>query len=283
MKKNLLMGMVGLGAMALCITGVKAETLDLTNVSETGQNVTVGEVDVPVYSVDITWGDMTFDYKYNEVTRKYGWREQITCEKLEGGNSSHFYNSELKLYSDNACEKELDYNNMSYEDVVNSGAYYSVEKDYSAGTIEIIDNSVNGKVQPSISWSSEQNYDFVDANFYYEGTVTRCALLNNLNLFNYLVDNNIPFYTDVKCTLEGNAVLGTFDPDNDKYYYKENGGGWVKLEGNVLTENTAMSSIGENNLNYRLKLELVNNSSKLLTTPTKGDRIGTVTITINAK
>ena len=88
MKKNLLVGIIGLSALALFTTNVNAETIDLENVSETGKSVIVGEVDVPVYSVDITWGDLTYDWKYDDVTKSELIDKTIT--EIPGGHASAF-------------------------------------------------------------------------------------------------------------------------------------------------------------------------------------------------
>ena len=229
MKKILLMGIISFGALTLCLKGVKAETLDLTNVSETGQSVTVGEVDVPVYSVDITWGNMTFDYKYNNETGQYYWKTK--------------------------------------ED--------SQEYDMTPGHILIEDNSKYGSIRPSIYWQSEQKYDFVDAHFYYEGFV-ECGVLDE-NLFDNLDSDYI--YTDATCETKLTDTNSIFE--EGKYY-----GAYAslknKLSGNLLPDNSV--NVGMDGKEwYHLQFELVNNLNKESKLPITGDKIGTVTISIDAK
>lgn len=277
MKKNLLVGLIGLGVFTVFAANVKAETVNLDNISETGKNVIVGDVTAPVYSVDIEWGDMTFDYKYDDVNEQYYWREKIECEKLVAGLESNFNNNELDLYYDNACENEMPAENFDFDTALTIEAYYARTV---GGMISIHDSSQNGSIIPSISWTSESNYDFVDANFYYEGPVNRCASIEDEFDFNNTVNAGFKLYTDSNCTLSEENDSPAFE--SGKYYHLDTGAGWHKMTGNILTEDMAMSG-DPLFTDYLLKVELVNNPEKTIKTPVKGDNIGTITISIDAK
>jgi len=137
-KRNLLMGILGCGLLFTQVA--KAETLDLTNVSETGQNVVVGEVETPVYSVDITWGNMEFDYVYNEVTGSFEWKGEQNCVELETHHEESFAKGWLNVYSDSTCTNSQSYE--SFEEALDAKAYVGYENAY----VSIVDNSVRGKV-----------------------------------------------------------------------------------------------------------------------------------------
>ena len=287
MKKNLLVGIIGLSALALFTTNVNAETIDLENVSETGKSVIVGEVDVPVYSVDITWGDLTYDWKYDDVTKEYYWREQINCEKLyndEYETLKHGYeNRNLNLYWDDNCETELSYGVYDFETAISQNVYYSQDK--GGGTISIVDNSANGEIVPSVSWTSEDKYNFVQGKFQYEGPfIYACDEIMDASELEYLIDNGREIYTDSSCTLKSTDAELTFE--EGKYYYPAAGGtGFKDLQTNVLPDEARLQGAGNgsNIGNYYLKLSLINDESKEVKPPVTGDKIGTVTISIDAK
>ncbi|MBQ6687226.1 MAG: hypothetical protein IJN03_01735 [Bacilli bacterium] len=132
--------------------------------------------------------------------------------------------------------------------------------------ISISDRSQNGSIIPTISWTSESDYDFVDANFYYEGLVNRCAAIEEEFVFNNTVNAGFKLYTDSKCTLSEENSSPAFEAG--KYYYLEPGAGWHKMTGNVLTDDIAVAG-DVNYTDYLLKLELVNNPEKTIKTPVK--------------
>lgn len=65
---------------------------------------------------------MTYDWKYDDVTKEYYWREQINCEKLyndEYETLKHGYeNRNLNLYWDDNCETELSYGVYDFETAI---------------------------------------------------------------------------------------------------------------------------------------------------------------------
>ncbi len=81
MKNKLIKGLfgLGLGLSAFAITiGVNALTTENITSVEEGSNsvdasVTVGNVETPVYEVEITWDGLTFDWSYNEYQQTFMW------------------------------------------------------------------------------------------------------------------------------------------------------------------------------------------------------------------
>lgn len=288
MKKGLVLGLIGLSSLFTLVGGVKAETLDLTNVSTTGQTVTVGEVDAPVYSVDITWGDLTYDYKYNQVTSEYYWQSKKVCEKLyldQYGEMEHSYNNkELDIYWDDACENEMEYGIYNDFNEALSHVYFTSDDPNGAGTIQILDNSVNAKIKPSVSWASESDYDFVNGKFEYEGTiVTYCDPITTEEEMNMYVSSGNKIYNDSSCSMENLEENRTFYVG--KYYIAAAGGrGFKELIGTKLPEDARSEGAGNGSTIgwYFLRLSLENNPAKEAKMPVKGDKIGTVTINIDA-
>lgn len=289
MKKGLVLGLIGLGSLFTLVGGVKAETLDLTNVSTTGQTVTVGEVDAPVYSVDITWGDLTFDYEYNQVTSQYYWRAKKECVKLvadDGGyNKISWINNEYDLYLDDQCKNEYNKEtfNLDFEGAVEAELYYAAPDYEGAGYIQIKDNSTNAQIVPSILWQSESKYDFVDAKFQYETPEGITCKLATKEEFEAYAPTTLGVYTDSNCTVAGDRNA-TFE--EGKYYISQGGGVYYKdLNTEKLpTEARQYPAGGPSGAPgvYFLSLSLVNNPAKEAKMPVKGDKIGTVTINIDA-
>ena len=243
MKRKLFMGLVGLLSMG--VMAVNAEEVEYNGTSM-NKNVVVGEVEAPVYKATITWGDLTFDNVYNNVTGKREWREKIDCDKIPDGDSwikSEFnsikdsgWDDEFKLYYDEKCEKELNFNeDTEYEDI--SFGYYATPKDGEAGLFSIVDSSVNGRLIPSLSWTPSKNYDYVKANF----------------------------------------KQNFYDTEKEAMYYRN-------IDSNKLTEITSGAGagvVGSTTSVYELKLTLQNDETKEIKDAFAGDKIGTVTITFD--
>ena len=64
-------------AIATTITSLALAALPAISVcaiDNQSHDVTVGDVDSPVYSVDIYWDDLIFVWKYDEEANSYGFR-----------------------------------------------------------------------------------------------------------------------------------------------------------------------------------------------------------------
>ncbi len=117
------------------------------------QDVTVGEVDYSVYDIDVSWGDMTFDWKYNETTEKYEFRPKVVCQaNVDGAEAWQLLQENGNLYTDNQC--------TTLETGEISGSHY-YQKAISGGKITVADNSTNGKVKATASFAPTTNYSWV--------------------------------------------------------------------------------------------------------------------------
>lgn len=148
-----------LAAGVLACSAISGLAMPLANTFAEGtgsqtRDVTVGEVDETVYSVDINWGDMTFDWKYNEETNKYGFKAHLGCEGYVAGVEAltSAKNNGI-LYSDSACST------LQTGELISGTSYY--EKTEVGGKIRVVDSSVNGRVKARASFSTEDDYDWV--------------------------------------------------------------------------------------------------------------------------
>lgn len=129
-------------------------------------DVTVGEVDEPVYSVDIYWDDLIFDWKYDEEANSYGFRARKSCFVMQGDNAFHGdwhgigiqdYLSIAKgaglVYSDSECT------NVYYGDIDPGTMYYS--RIGVKNQVIVTDLSTNGSLSATMSFTPEENYNWV--------------------------------------------------------------------------------------------------------------------------
>lgn len=157
MKKILTASAVSLCLAAVPVVGVFAEG----NVGENTHSVTVGEVTEPIYSVDITWGDMSFDWAYNTSTESYGFKSKISCDMVADGPAlEQALQDKGNLYSDTDCEVPYtgDVNNIDVSQLRRT-------KGVGSGKISVVDKSTNGKITPETSFTPTANYNWVIGKF----------------------------------------------------------------------------------------------------------------------
>lgn len=150
----------------LACSAVSGLVMPLANTFAVGtgsqtQDVTVGEVDETVYSVDINWGDMTFDWKYDYSTNAFSFVEQITCSELAavGGSPEEpepSITTDFPVFQDNACTEP-------FTAPYSGQALYAELKNYN--TIDVTDHSSNGRVKARVSFSPENDYSWVAGRF----------------------------------------------------------------------------------------------------------------------
>lgn len=157
-----------LAAGALACSAVSGLAMPLANTFAEGtgsqtRDVTVGEVDETVYSVDINWGDMTFDWKYDRATNSFDFKAHHACQAaVYNSNTTDTFVDEAKnigrLYSDTNCSL------LETGELIDSNIYYILE-DVPDGQVVVDDYSTNGKVKVSASFTPEDGYSWVTGKF----------------------------------------------------------------------------------------------------------------------
>lgn len=235
MKKKILLGLFSV--LFLLPIGVSAETLSSINPENNSSDasVTVGEVEVPVYNVEIDWNSFKFDWKYNHETNKYEWQVGTSVDTGIEQYTNHFHISDL---------------------------------------------STGGEIVPSVKWTSEEDYDYVEGLFRYEKVIEECKLIENKNDFDLLIDNSKSVYTNATCTNE------TYDLEfKEGFYAIVSRTEIADLTTSKIPEDGRVWGSSDSGRNgpgsYHLKLYL-KNKTQPTETPKAGEKIGTITITIEA-
>lgn len=157
MKKSLIAGVASLAFAATPVLGVFAEAPQASNANGDmvgAHDVTVGNVDETVYSVDINWGDMAFDWKYNSSTGKYEFKSKVSCQiNIDGVAAWQVLKEHNNLYTDGECT------NLEEGEINSHGPYY--QKGIGSGYISVVDSTINGKVKATAAFTPTNEYDWV--------------------------------------------------------------------------------------------------------------------------
>ena len=159
MKKTLVCGMMLL-ALPVILTansfavGIGAQTRD----------VAVGDVDETVYSVDLNWGDMTFDWKYDEETNSFNFQQQrgpgqAVSTVADGYDWLSNEKNKGYIFEDESCK------NIFVGEIENGTTYYWCPIYFASGVVRLSDNSTNGKVKATASFESDDSYNWVTGRF----------------------------------------------------------------------------------------------------------------------
>ena len=239
----------------------------------------------PIYTVNITWDDLTFDWAYNEEKKSFGWEAHGTCEEVYASDVE-MYNSLLSngkdvLYLDNKCmNKSNNYNetvDTYYKKYKRSDAYITIE-----------DLSERGQVVPTVKWNSNERYNNVNGVFKYLGN--KCVPIETKAVYDVALDYGI--YSDSNCTKAANN--NGFE--KNKYYA-------LALSKNVITSEELPDNLRHNGdygdetidgvsfggFSYEGKTNIyslyfnLENKSNLGFTPVQGEQIGSITISFKAK
>ena len=274
MKKKLLFSILCL--VLLLPIGVKAEGAQ-------SQTATVGNVDVPTYSISMSWGDLTFDWVYDSDSNSFGWKPGDHCVHNFVYSQEELDKYKDRVYTDADCSKPV-----TEEFNAEIGSYW-VLLEREEADIVIIDGSTNGKIVPSIVWEPEEKYNETNAEFKY--IAQSCELINSQKVFDLAKEKAI--YSDANCTSQLETV---HEYETGKYYtyaYKKNNltteeipeSGRTKISRNNMPEEEPCADglcfypyHESDDERYFVSLKLVDGS----TTPTPEDTIGTITVKIKA-
>lgn len=274
MKSKLFKAVFGIGLFALALN-VNANTINsVTEGSNTtNATVTVGEVEAPVYEVEVSWDDLTFDWTYNSETNKFGWTPSKVCVPVDTSDFDIYE----EFYTDSTCSTEV-------TEYIGGTDYYRLESRKSA-SISIQDYSENGQIVPSIKWNSSSKYEDVVGNFKYYGET--CAVIESEETFEHLKDRNL--YTDSTCSTK---VSTTPIFEAGKYYVLTEREG-LNLTSEELPDAARTGGAGDcfggdegmfcSSDDWAGIYKLSFNLEGGTTNPTSGDEIGTITVSIRAK
>lgn len=291
--KKLLMGVFGLGLM-LSVVSVQAETIDsVANDSNSVDNqVVVGDVATPNYMVDIYWEDLSFDWVYNYETNNFDWEPSKVCSEIFDSSENieqYILSGDMDVYTNDSCTELA----SEYDSGINE-YYYLEERTFVP--IYISDFSENGQIVPSVEWQSETKYSYVNGKFRYIGF--SCVAVDEEvfeEVYEYGYYDDMYVYSDSNCTeriqvdsttsyeegmysvaIVENELLTSSLPANARI--PGMGGPGFDFDSNYLSNGYT----GRGGM-YDLSLNLENDPDKEVVTPTAGDTIGAITITINAK
>ena len=294
MKKNLfkvlfgvLVFFVGVNVHAVKTPESGGEIVtDPLNGGTTG-SVVVGEVATPVYEVNIFWEDLTFDWTYDYDTNSFGWKPASLCERdYEMVGYEAEFDEKLasgEIYTDATCST------VTHERT-EEAIYYAVrERDYVYMGIE--DFSQNGQIVPSISWNAESNYSYTIANF--EVRDEKCIAVARVDVYNAAKEYGTGLYADATCSTKATDT----GYETGKYYAVARTG-YSKLNTTEIPDSVRESGAGsgayiedlglqigkpafaENQYAVRFNLGI---TAQPETTPTAGNKIGTITVSFRAK
>lgn len=152
-----------LAAMIMLPLSVNAEEVKPSDFNEE-KTVVVGEVDTPVYSVDVYWKGFSYDWKYDKETNRFGFKPSIGCEGYKEGSETFqaWIDAGEKVYSDNQCTT------LQTGEFVAENTYY--RKTNVNGYVSVTDNSVNGRIKAKVGFTPSNSYDWVAGKFYQDYT-----------------------------------------------------------------------------------------------------------------
>ena len=248
---------------------------------DTGAEVTVGDVDVPVYDVEVNWYNFVFDWKYYETTHEYGWmvHQNLDCNAYTFQEIVYDDRFGVPFYTDAACSQPVNLeitSNYEQEDV-----FYTLEGVGDAlASITIEDMSTNGYIEPTLTWNAEDKYDFTTVIITYFVDTPVCDVVDS-----YYYDEVTEAYTNSNCT--GDKIETATAPAQTVFYEYLNDFQEVEYTGGEIPTTAKRSAAGgilyyPSYDFYDLHLKLGVDTTKTVTTPTAGDTIGTLTITITA-
>ena len=132
------------------------------NAETSTKNVTVGDVDEPIYSVEIHWSDMKFDWKYDEYYKYFKFTPNYACTPVtidsaraaELNSKSSAYLNLFGLFTNSNCNVRNTETNY-----VSGNTYYEMS---GGNDISVIDTSVNGKVKAKATFVPSTKYNWVN-------------------------------------------------------------------------------------------------------------------------
>ena len=180
MKNIIICGLACLGFAVAPTFGAFAESFQgnpNTGYFTGSHDATVGEVDETIYSVDLSWGDMTFDWKYARDLNKYGFEPSRECVSTYYHSGDGFSSLDFEagaIYSDANCTTVVT------EEPADDTLVYDLST--FKNHISVQDRSTNGKVKVLASFTPVEKYNWVTGEFMSGGAYTDSESITHLNL-----------------------------------------------------------------------------------------------------
>lgn len=160
MKKSLILGTAVVALVAAMAPAFSASAAsENATIGNSTKNVAVGEVDDTVYSVEIDWDDLVFDWEYNLSNNDFAFLGNEKCRYVGIKDNYPYLLYRGKLFSDHACSQVVDEGSFSEE----GSDYYGLMP--GPFEIKLYDDSVNGKVKATASFAAEEKYSWVKGVF----------------------------------------------------------------------------------------------------------------------
>jgi len=154
-KVSKLLLLAAMFALPLCVSAEEAKPSDFND----EQTVVVGEVDTTVYSVEIQWTDLSYDWKYDKDTNDFKFMPSLACQAVTGNALQDYITSGETIYSDNTCAT------LHTGEYQNENTYY-VQNGFFP-TVQVEDYSVNGKIKAKASFAPSGSFaNWVTGKFY---------------------------------------------------------------------------------------------------------------------
>ena len=135
---------------------------EVTVEGDSSKNVTVGDVQTPVYAIDIGWSNMIFDWAYLSDTGSYGWKVHPVCDYANVLDESDFDYLSGTLFTDDECTTEA----TVYDD---EATYYHMSDDFVTANVWMVDMSTGGTITPSLTYTPNSKYNFTTMSYTYTG------------------------------------------------------------------------------------------------------------------
>ena len=265
---------------------VNAETMSsvIDGENSTNANAVVGEVDTPIYEVEVTWNSFQFDWKYNSEKGEYAWEVGVTMNavpvtrliELATFDETNFESMKDFIYDDEYCVNKSS-GDLTYNEVIeNHENYYYCSTAFGDTTnhFHIGDYSTAGRITPYVKWTSAENYEYVQGKFEYMSTAEICEPVENAESFDSNVNSGIKMYSNSTCTEE---LPSTINEYQSGIHVIKQGSHSVDLTTEKVPDDGR--HVNDYLTWYHLSLHL-ENKNKPATFPKAGDTIGTITITI---
>ena len=218
--KNKVFSLLLLGAMFALPFSVNAEEVKPSDFNDS-RNITVGEVDTTVYSVDIQWTNLSYNYKYDKTTNSFEFVPPLACQGIDATEQSmrdelqQYVEDGIGVFDDNTCT-------TAHVGEFQSGTIYYAQNGVYP-TMQVEDHSINGKIKAKASFTPSGSYaNWVNGKFYEYTTYNNKKIQYHNELTNgYLTSSPITSGPQGSGEVVGYLLTGALKLDINSQYNGE--------------------------------------------------------------